>query len=109
MNTVVYLCDFHRGQAWDRWCRKSGLSSEERSFLMSQLRKIGTNFEKSGPNSYLHDVNDLKNSSVFKIPSVSKYVTNYWLKCMKRWVNALRSPTFESAINTTNGVKPLKF
>lgn len=38
--TTVYLCDFHREQAWERWVRdkKHGLSSEDAEWLLDQLR-----------------------------------------------------------------------
>ena len=38
----VYLCDFHREQAWERWVkdRKHGLSPDEGDTLLSLLRDI---------------------------------------------------------------------
>ena len=37
---TVYLCDFHRKQAWERWTRDSehGLNTAESEFLLDQLR-----------------------------------------------------------------------
>ena len=39
-NITVYLCDFHREQAWERWVKDSthGLSSSEKDWLLDQLR-----------------------------------------------------------------------
>ena len=35
-DTTVYLCDFHREQAWERWVhdKKHGLSSEDAEWLV---------------------------------------------------------------------------
>ena len=39
-NVTVYLCDFHREQAWERWTRdsKHGLSALDSECLLDQLR-----------------------------------------------------------------------
>ena len=39
-NVVVYLCDFHRQQAWTHWIRerKCSLSSDDSDLLLSMLR-----------------------------------------------------------------------
>ena len=39
-NTKVFLCDFHREQAWERWVKdhKHGLSKQEQEELLSLLR-----------------------------------------------------------------------
>ena len=36
----VYLCDFHREQAWERWVKGGlhGLNSAEQDWLLNQLR-----------------------------------------------------------------------
>ena len=41
-DTVVYLCDFHREQAWERWVKasKHGLSNSEADILLDHLRAI---------------------------------------------------------------------
>ena len=38
----IYLCDFHREQAWERWVKdkKHGLSSEDGSILLDLLRDV---------------------------------------------------------------------
>ena len=40
VNTKVFLCDFHREQAWERWVKdhKHGLSKQEQEELLSLLR-----------------------------------------------------------------------
>ena len=41
-NTTVYLCDFHREQAWERWVKncKHGLTADEAEILLEHLRAI---------------------------------------------------------------------
>jgi len=38
--TTVYLCDFHREQAWERWVKhhKHGLTMDEGTQLLDLLR-----------------------------------------------------------------------
>jgi len=40
--TVVYLCDFHREQAWERWVKasKHGLTGDQPDILLDHLRAI---------------------------------------------------------------------
>ena len=40
-STPVYICDFHREQAWERWTKdhKHGLSNEEREVVLDLLRE----------------------------------------------------------------------
>ena len=39
-DTVIYLCDFHREQTWERWVKdgKHGLTSAEADQLLAELR-----------------------------------------------------------------------
>ena len=41
-NTTIYLCDFHREQAWERWVKnhKHGLTSDEAEILLDHLQAI---------------------------------------------------------------------
>ena len=41
IDSTVYLCDFHREQAWERWLNAghNGLTSEKAD-LLSKMRKI---------------------------------------------------------------------
>ena len=68
--TTVYLCDFHREQAWDRWVRdrKHGLSQVEADELLTLLRACACAppTDDTDPTStYKLAVNDLKQSAVW--------------------------------------------
>lgn len=70
----IYLCDFHREQAWERWTnqRKHGLSNSDRESLLHLLRECSTAPSASpesglpGDAHYNQAVTALKNSSVWK-------------------------------------------
>ena len=69
-STTVYLCDFHREQAWDRWAKdhKHGLSQSEAEELLTFLRACAwaPPTDDADPTSaYKLAVNDLKQSSVW--------------------------------------------
>ena len=77
--TKVYICDFHRLQAWERWARKcKDLSPTQRDDLILALR-----------------LDAVKQTEAYKYPSVEKYLSRHWFKCMERWVKALRDKRFE--------------
>ena len=70
----IYLCDFHREQAWERWTnqRKHGLSNDDRELLLHLLRECAS-VPSTSPESglpcdayYQQAVKDLKDSTVWK-------------------------------------------
>ena len=85
---LVYLCDFHREQAWTRWVhdRKHGLSSSDAEALLSMLRACawaspGENGEQRD-HHYQQHLNTLINSHVWKQNSqVRQWLNGVWLKC----------------------------
>ena len=97
-NTKVFLCDFHREQAWERWVRdhKHGLQKDEQEELLTLLRasanaapfhpqqmNISTeSVAEQGEIDKLYNqaVMDLKSSSVWeKHDSVQQWLTTTWL------------------------------
>lgn len=64
IGTIVYLCDFHREQAWERWVSKivHGVS-DKKDEVLSRLRRISR-----APTMVQFDyaVGDLKNSDLWK-------------------------------------------
>lgn len=85
---LVYLCDFHREQAWTRWVhdRKHGLSSSDADALLSMLRACA--WASPGENGkerdyyYQQHLNTLVTSHVWKQnPQVSQWLSGVWLKC----------------------------
>ena len=79
---TVYLCDFHREQAWERWVAKkdNGVSSQKEE-LLSRLRRIA---RASTEAKYNSAVSDLKHSQIWKTNiKVQKWFGNTWLKASK--------------------------
>ena len=71
---TVYLCDFHREQAWERWTneRKHGLTDEGRDQLLHLLCECANvpspPVDTHMPHTYYYDkaVETLKSSSVLR-------------------------------------------
>lgn len=103
-NISVYICDFHRIQAWQRWSKnaKNGLSpADQKEFLrlMQQLAyaKTTTHYDKK--------LQKLRKSNVYvSNPKVRQYCDNFWLQCSCRWAHAFRKQQVANIVNTNNGV-----
>lgn len=87
-DVTVYLCDFHREQAWERWTRdsKHGLSAVDAECLLDQLRACAwapssTPDENLPPgHHYQQAVDVLKSSNLWKNnKQVSEWLTSTWL------------------------------
>ena len=87
-DVTVYLCDFHREQAWERWTRdsKHGLSALDSEFLLDQLRACAwapspTPDEQLPPHHhYQQAVEVLKSSNLWKNnKQLREWLTNTWL------------------------------
>ena len=84
-STTVYLCDFHREQAWVRWTRdhKHGLSPVEAEGLLDLLRACAWAPPVDGDDpglQYRAAVSHLKSSSTWKNHlAVREWLSNKWL------------------------------
>ena len=85
---MVYLCDFHREQAWTRWVRnrKNGLGGEESERLLELLRNCAWAPEGTQENQlprdalYKQAVDLLKQSPVWQQhENVRSWLTTTWL------------------------------
>jgi len=80
----VYICNFHREQAWERWVRdkKHHLTEDQGRELLSMLRQC-VNAPPAHPvqtAKFTETVNTLKNSNIWKQNSfVRNWLTNGWL------------------------------
>ena len=90
--TQVYLCEFHREQAWERWVKdkKHGLSDLQAAALLDLLRDCANappNFnlpDEPSDHHYLHAVDQLKAADVWqRNQNVQQWLTNTWLCCPK--------------------------
>ena len=84
-STRVYLCDFHREQAWTRWVSSSqnGLTKSDAEILLSLLRKCAwasSPEHGQSDSNYTKAVNELKKSGVWKQNfNVRSWLTSTWL------------------------------
>ena len=86
---TVYLCDFHREQAWGRWVRsnRSGLSKSDQEVLLSDLRSLawappGTSQGKAQDHLYRVQEGVLKQSELYKQNKIVRdWLDNTWLSC----------------------------
>ena len=83
---VVYLCDFHREQAWTRWIRerKHGLSSEDAELLLTMLRACAWATPggegESRDYHYRQAVTNLRNSRIWNgNVQVQQWLDSTWL------------------------------
>ena len=85
---TIYLCDFHREQAWERWTKdgKHGLNENERDQLLYLLRDCALApspvDDANKPRTYYHDkaIENLKQSSVWRSNAqVRSWLQNKWL------------------------------
>ena len=83
--TTVYLCDFHREQAWDRWAKdhKHGLSQTEAEELLTFLRACAwapPTDEADPTSAYKLAATNLKQSAVWNNhEQVREWLTAKWL------------------------------
>ena len=86
--TRVFLCDFHREQAWERWTKdhKHGLTVEEQGQLLQLLRACANAPPQRGEDvtdkllGYSSAVSILKTSTVWKDhQEVRVWLSTYWL------------------------------
>ena len=84
--TSVYLCDFHREQAWTRWVSNSqhGLTKSDAEIFLSLLRQCAwasSSEVGQGDANYIEQVNILKALHVCKNNAcVRSWLSSAWLK-----------------------------
>lgn len=112
--TEIYLCDFHREQAWERWTnlRKHGLSDSDKESLLHLLRGCA-NAPSATPDSgiprdahYQQAVKDLKDSAVWKSnEAVRVWLENNWLPISQVSLKAQPPPHHNIQWSLTNPPK----
>ncbi len=76
--SAVFLCDFHREQAWERWVAKgdNGVANC-RDEVLPKMRCIA---QAESEQEYVERVNALKQSVVWKKnKNFQKWFENFWL------------------------------
>ena len=101
-NAKTYLCDFHREQAWLRWCRDHthGLTQEEADILLDLLRACAWAPPADGPDlaqHYKEAVSQLKLSQVWRNhPAVRQWLCTKWLPISKVTFQHIWAETIET-------------
>ncbi|XP_021366093.1 uncharacterized protein LOC110458632 [Mizuhopecten yessoensis] len=97
----VYLCDFHREQAWQRWVNDGKNNLLDKKLEVLQLFRSLANAESE--DSYESALQDLRESAIYQEqPHLSNYIEKKWITQSKRWVKVFRS-SGQCKVNTTNG------
>ena len=103
-DVAVYICDFHRIQAWQRRTRstKNGLSAKEQQIFLDLLQSVASAKDEE---QYEHAVQKLRNSFVYQKPNVQNYVENTWMICEQRWAQVFRKQQAVNIVNSNNRVE----
>ncbi|XP_062598699.1 uncharacterized protein LOC134260132 [Saccostrea cucullata] len=104
VESFVYLCDFHREQAWERWLKAThnGIG-DDKDEILSLLRSVARS--KTNEEFELSS-NRLKNSHFWTENNrFRKWFEGRWLNKYRRWVQAFRQKRYNTSVNTNNGVE----
>ena len=91
-STQIFVCDFHREQAWERWVKdkKHGLSNVQGSVLLELLRDCASAppnrdiCNEAGDYYYKQAEKLLQDSDVWKgNEQVKQWLSTTWLSCPK--------------------------
>lgn len=102
---AVYICDFHREQAWQRWVKsgKNGLTTAEQKMFLEFMQAIA---RARSENGYRKAVENLRKSKLYvENPKVQDYCEKVWLDCSDRWAHAFRVQQVLNIVNTNNGIE----
>ncbi|XP_056009107.1 uncharacterized protein LOC130051290 [Ostrea edulis] len=103
-DAFVYLCDFHREQAWERWLKAShngvGKDKVEILRLLRSIARSKSVEEFELAKSKLQESHFWEDNNRFR-----RWFEGRWLNKHKRWVQAFRQKRFNTSVNTNNGVE----
>ena len=103
-DVAVYICDFHREQAWQRWVKagKNGLTVGEQKMFLELMQAIA---RARSETSYKKAVESLRKSMLYMgNPKVQEYC-EVWLDCSDLWAHAFRVQQAVNIVNTNNGIE----
>ena len=104
-DVAVYICDFHREQAWQRWVKagKNGLTVGEQKMFLELMQAIA---RARSETSYKKAVESLRKSTLYLgNPKVQEYCEKVWLDCSDLWAHAFRVQQAVNIVNTNNGIE----
>eukprot|EP00794_Sanderia_malayensis_P003968 gene3968-4519_t len=100
---TVFICDFHREQAWERWLSKSANGCRDvKNDVLEKLRQVA---RSRSVNSSESAIARLKSSIYWKDEKyigLVEYIERYWLNVKKRWILAYRQERLLLDCNTNN-------
>ncbi|XP_065657852.1 uncharacterized protein LOC136082447 isoform X2 [Hydra vulgaris] len=100
----VFICDFHREQAWERWLSKSTNGcSYVKDQVKKKLREIAHSKTEEICKKLVQELEEWPEWK--KYPKLAEYLTNTWLSIQKRWVFAYRQDRLLLNVNTNNGIE----
>ncbi|KAK3702246.1 hypothetical protein QZH41_016774, partial [Actinostola sp. cb2023] len=100
----VYICDFHREQAWERWLAKTsnGMTTLKSKALVA-MRRIA---RASIVEEYNRTLGMLKDDpQLWSQPMYRRWFEKVWLRQHQRWVWAYHKDRLLVTVNTNNGVE----
>lgn len=106
-NCLVYICEFHREQAWIRWLnvKENVPISSHKDDIIKLWRMIANCSDKNG---IAELVKSLQEHSIYKENSrASAYFTNTWLPVVEEWSESFFSVDFKIKIKTNNGIESM--
>ena len=104
-DSLVYICDFHRYQALQRWskAKKNGLSHSEQVLFVEHINRIAYARTEE---KFDEPVKAMKDSRLYKDhPNVQNYVESTWLSCKVRWAQAFQKQQATNIVTTNNGTE----
>ena len=80
----VFICDFHRLQAWERWFnKKDNGCSERKGDIIPKLRQIARSRTEADMNKAVEDFEFSKFWNQKSYPRLMSYLSNYWFNIKK--------------------------
>ncbi|XP_065209956.1 uncharacterized protein LOC135838315 isoform X1 [Planococcus citri] len=101
----VYICDFHRQQAWVRWfSKKDNISNiDEKNILLSFFRKLA---DARSNDEFCYIESTMRSSEAWQNnPKVQRYFNSTWLPVKEKWTKAFFDDEYLFIINTNNGIE----
>ncbi|CAC5422337.1 unnamed protein product [Mytilus coruscus] len=102
IGTLVYLCDFHRVQAWNRWLKASchKISQSQKDPLMQLMKAIADSDSKDQLDE---NINELKDNPEWKTNDyLEQWFETKYLKVKERWVKLFREEHFNAKTETVS-------
>jgi len=104
---LIYICDFHRVQAWNRWFKKRAniVSKEDAVVLLTFFKKLANSKTEE---EYCIIEKDMHTSDVWKRNKKAQaYYLGTWYPVREKWTRAFFDDNFFFIINTNNGIESL--